>query len=146
MISISPVLAWFIGAAIVLAVELMIGTTFLLAVVFGLAVTGLAAWIGLSFSWQLFICAITVAAGCIGVFYWRKRRASKEDPSVRLQNLDEGQCVTVDVVGTDGLAVVRYRGATWIARAADNKALTPGRWVIAQVDGAQLVLAERIKQ
>lgn len=146
MISISPVLAWFIGAAIVLAVELMIGTTFLLAVVLGLAVTGLAAWAGVAFSWQLFICAVTVTAGCIGVFYWRKRRANKEDPSVRLQNLDEGRCVTVDVVGSDGLAVVSYRGATWIARAADGEILTPGRWVIAQVDGAQLVLAERIKQ
>ena len=143
MISLSPALAWSIGAAIVLGVELFLGTTFLLAVVFGFAVSALVAWSGFSFSWQLLVCACAVSTGCMGVFLWRRRQAGREDPSVRLQNLDQGRFVQVDAVGSDGLAVVRYRGATWIARPEGTEPLTPGRWAIARVDGAQLVLSRR---
>ena len=49
----------------------------------------------------------------------------------------------MDVVGSDGLAVVQYRGAPWVARPEGNEPLTPGRWTIARVDGTQLVLGRR---
>lgn len=144
VISISPALAWSIAAAAVLGAELLLSTTYLLAVALGLAVTAVAAWAGLSFSWQLFVCALAVAAGCVGVLLWRRRHAGAPDPSARLQNLDEGRCVRVASAGSDGLAVVQYRGATWIARPQGAAPLTPGRWTIARVDGAQLVLDRRV--
>ncbi|MDO5531148.1 NfeD family protein [Sutterella sp.] len=144
MISISPALAWIIAAAAVLAVELFLNTIYLIAVAVAFAVTALAAWLGMSFSWQLFICAVLVAAGGIAVMQWRRRTASRKDESERLQNLDRGQCVVVNAVGTDGLAVVEYRGSTWIARPGGADPLSPGRWTIERVDGAQLVLGEKL--
>ena len=77
------------------------------------------------------------------VFAVRRRNAGRKDPSAKLQHLDSGQWVTVDVVGSDGLAVVQYRGAPWVARPEGNEPLTPGRWTIARVDGTQLVLGRR---
>lgn len=52
-------------------------------------------------------------------------------------------CRTSMRVGSDGLAVVTYRGATWIARPGSASNLTPGVWTIESVDGTQLVLGER---
>ena len=53
--------------------------------------------------------------------------------------LDRDQIVTVEAVGSDGLAVVQYRGAPWIARPGEG-VLSPGIWLIDRVDGAQLIL------
>lgn len=145
MIPISPTLVWCIAAAVVLAAELFLSTVYLLAVVFGLLVAAIYAWIGLAFTWQLFACAAAVSAGCLFVLVFRRIRAGRRDPAERLQNLDEGNCVKVDAVGSDGLAVVTYRGATWIARPADSHPLTAGWWTIARVDGAQLVLDRRVR-
>ena len=83
------------------------------------------------------------AGGCLSVIAVRRRNAGRKDPSAKLQHLDSGQWVTVDVVGSDGLAVVQYRGAPWVARPEGNEPLTPGRWTIARVDGTQLVLGRR---
>ena len=95
------------------------------------------------FTMQLVVCAAVLAGGCLSVIAVRRRNAGRKDPSAKLQHLDSGQWVTVDVVGSDGLAVVQYRGAPWVARPEGNEPLTPGRWTIARVDGTQLVLGRR---
>ena len=99
--------------------------------------------VGLDFTMQLVVCAAVLAGGCLSVIAVRRRNAGRKDPSAKLQHLDSGQWVTVDVVGSDGLAVVQYRGAPWVARPEGNEPLTPGRWTIARVDGTQLVLGRR---
>lgn len=143
MISISSTVAWFIAAALVLALELFLTTAYLLAVSFGLAAAAVAAWSGFGFSGQILACALAVALGCVAVLLWKKRSAGRKDDSARLQNLDEGRFVRVSSVGSDGLAVVTYRGATWIARPGSNEKLSPGVWTIETVDGTQLVLGHR---
>ncbi|WP_418869878.1 NfeD family protein, partial [Sutterella wadsworthensis] len=108
---------------------------------FGATAAGAA--VGLDFTMQLVVCAAVLAGGCLSVIAVRRRNAGRKDPSAKLQHLDSGQWVTVDVVGSDGLAVVQYRGAPWVARPEGNEPLTPGRWTIARVDGTQLVLGRR---
>lgn len=143
MITISPTIAWFIAAALVLALELFLTTAYLLAVSFGLAAGAIAAWAGFGFSGQILACAAAVALGCVAVLIYKKKFSGRKDDSMRLQNLDEGRLVRVDSVGSDGLAVVTYRGATWIARPGSASNLTPGVWTIESVDGTQLILGER---
>ena len=41
---------WFIAALVVLGIELMLGTVYLLAAALGLAAGGLASWAGLDFT------------------------------------------------------------------------------------------------
>ena len=91
----------------------------------------------LSSAQQCSLAGAFPSSPCAGEMQGRK------DPSAKLQHLDSGQWVTVDVVGSDGLAVVQYRGAPWVARPEGNEPLTPGRWTIARVDGTQLVLGRR---
>ena len=118
MFSVSPAIAWLIAGIAVLGAEIFLGTAYLLVVAFAFG-------------------------GCLSVIAVRRRNAGRKDPSAKLQHLDSGQWVTVDVVGSDGLAVVQYRGAPWVARPEGNEPLTPGRWTIARVDGTQLVLGRR---
>ena len=136
MFSVSPAIAWLIAGIAVLGAEIFLGTAYLLVVAFAFAV-------GLDFTMQLVVCAAVLAGGCLSVIAVRRRNAGRKDPSAKLQHLDSGQWVTVDVVGSDGLAVVQYRGAPWVARPEGNEPLTPGRWTIARVDGTQLVLGRR---
>ena len=92
---------------------------------------------------QLVVCAVILAGGCLSVIAVRRKHAGRKDASSELQHLDNGQWVRVDTVCSDGLAVVQYRGAPWIARPDGDEPLTPGRWTIARVDGTQLVLGRR---
>ena len=136
MFSVSPAIAWLIAGIAVLGAEIFLGTAYLLVVAFAFGATAAGAAVGLDFTMQLVVCAAVLAGGCLSVIAVRR-------PSAKLQHLDSGQWVTVDVVGSDGLAVVQYRGAPWVARPEGNEPLTPGRWTIARVDGTQLVLGRR---
>lgn len=144
MITISPAIAWLVAGVVVLGLEIFLGTAFLLAVSFAFAAAALAAALGAVFNWQLVVCAVALAAGCAAILAWRRRSAGREDASEALQHLDAGQWVSVTTVGSDGLALVQYRGAPWIARSESGEALSSGRWTIARVDGAQLVLGRRL--
>ena len=143
MFSVSPAIAWLIAGIAVLGAEIFLGTAYLLVVAFAFGATAAGAAVGLDFTMQLVVCAAVLAGGCLSVIAVLRRNAGRKDPSAKLQHLDSGQWVTVDVVGSDGLAVVQYRGAPWVARPEGNEPLTPGRWTIARVDGTQLVLGRR---
>ena len=131
MFSVSPAIAWLIAGIAVLGAEIFLGTAYLLVVAFAFGATAAGAAVGLDFTMQLVVCAAVLAGGCLSVIAVRRRNAGRKDPSAKLQHLDSGQWVTVDVVGSDGLAVVQYRGAPWVARPEGNEPLTPGRWTIA---------------
>ena len=129
---ISGTVLWFILALIVAAVEMVTGTVYLLAVTLACA----ASWLGLSASWQFAVCALVTVIGRALAHLLRRRKNPQAD---RLMNLDEGERIRVESVGTGGTAVVQYRGAPWIACAEEGD-LTPGTWIIARVDGTRLVL------
>ena len=126
---ISGTVLWFILALIVAAVEMVTGTVYLLAVTLACAAAGAA-------SWQFAVCALVTVIGCALAHLLRRRKNPQAD---RLMNLDEGERIRVESVGTGGTAVVQYRGAPWIACAEEGD-LTPGTWIIARVDGTRLVL------
>ena len=79
---------------------------------------------------------LVTVIGCALAHLLRRRKNPQAD---RLMNLDEGERIRVESVGTGGTAVVQYRGAPWIACAEEGD-LTPGTWIIARVDGTRLVL------
>lgn len=127
---------WMIAAIVAASLEMFTGTFYLLAIALGGFVAAAASWLGAGFSVQLLALAVATAAGAVGVRFLRP----KKDASEALQHPDEGRIVTVEKTEASGGAVVRYRGTLWRAVAKDGRALTPGRWRIAKVDGAALVL------
>lgn len=131
---------WFIAALVVLGIELMLGTVYLLAAALGLAAGGLASWAGLDFTLQCLAVGLVTIAGCLVARMLRRRKAGGEAEA--LQSIDEGREVEVRSVAADGSAEVIYRGARWRARAAVGS-LAAGRWTIGRVDGTELVLEKK---
>lgn len=94
---ISGTVLWFILALIVAAVEMVTGTVYLLAVTLACAAAGAASWLGLSASWQFAVCALVTVIGCALAHLLRRRKNPQAD---RLMNLDEGERIRVESVGT----------------------------------------------
>ena len=121
---------WFIAALVVLGIELMLGTVYLLAAALGLAAGGLASWAGLDFTLQCLAVGLVTIAGCLVARMLRRGKAGGEAEA--LQSIDEGREVEVASVEADGSARVLYR--------AKAGTLSVGRWTIDRVDGTELVL------
>ena len=135
---ISGTILWFVAALIVAGAEMFLGTIYLIAVALGAAAGGAASFFGASLEAQIALCALVIVAAA---FLIRRLRAARAG---ELQRLDEGNLVRVESVGSDGLAVVQYRGAPWIARPG-KEAIRPGLWTIERVDGVQLVLGHFVR-
>ena len=127
---------WAVVGLVLVIVELLTGTFYLL--VLGIAAFGaaLAAWLGLQFSAQSIIAALIGAIGCYGVHLYRaKNRAEQMAP------IDAGMPASFESwldVGAR-LARVRYRDASWDARVEGGDALEPGATVyVLAADGNTL--------
>ena len=138
---ISGTILWFVAALIVAGAEMFLGTIYLIAVALGAAAGGAASFFGASLEAQIALCALVIVAAA---FLIRRLPAARADRAGELQRLDEGNLVRVESVGSDGLAVVQYRGAPWIARPG-KEAIRPGLWTIERVDGVQLVLGHFVR-
>jgi membrane protein implicated in regulation of membrane protease activity len=127
---------WAVVGLVLVIVELLTGTFYLL--VLGIAAFGaaLAAWLGLQFSAQSIVAALIGAVGCYGVHLYRaKNRAEQMAP------LDAGMPANFESWLDAGarLARVRYRGASWDARVEGGDALEPGATVyVLAADGNTL--------
>ena len=141
---ISATVLWFVTALLVAGVEMMIGTIYLIAVALGAAAGGAASFFGLSVELQIALCALVIVAASFLIRRMKAARAGNADRAEQLQRLDEGNLVRVESVGSDGLAVVQYRGAPWIARPG-AESLRPGLWTIERIDGVQLVLGRCVQ-
>lgn len=140
-------IAWFVLAGILVVLEMFTGTFYLLMIALGFAAGGVAALAGASAAAQL------VAAAAIGVIAtyglrrskWGKtaRRDAQRDPNV---NLDIGQTLVVDAwsgeQGRTQTARVMYRGAMWDVELEAGALARPGAYVIREVRGNRLVVAE----
>ncbi|MBK6616411.1 NfeD family protein [Ottowia sp.] len=138
----SNVVVWFVVAGLLVAVELVTGTFYMLMVALGMAAGGLAAAAGMGLEVQL-VCAAVVGAGA--TFWWNRHRrkhvqavATSKNKDV---NLDIGETVLVETASETSSGQARYRGALWQARTEDGKTLCVGAHVIREVDGSCLVLA-----
>ncbi len=133
-------LAWLIAGFILIIVELVTGTFYLL-------VLGIAALVGAGvgyasggFVWQAIGAAIVAVAGVIWVNQYKKKMAPK-----RMRGLDVGQPAAFDswVNKGAGHARVKYRDALWDAQVAGDASGEPGEILyITSVDGSTLKVSK----
>lgn len=131
---------WAILGLVLVIVELLTGTFYLLML--GVAAFGAAAaaWLGLEFWAQILVAALVSAIGCYGVHVYREKNRKQQ-----MAPLDQGMPASFEAWIDAGsrLARVRYRGAPWEARVEGADAIEPGAtlWVVA-ADGNTLKVAK----
>lgn len=137
---------WFVLAAVMVILEMATGTFYLLMLGIGLAAGGLAGLLGAGLAWQFLAAAVV---GAIVIFMLRKSRFGKMrktdtagDPNV---NLDVGQTLAIEewITIPDGVSKARsmYRGALWDIELAQGSAAQPGSFIIREVRGNRLIVA-----
>lgn len=131
---------WAIGAGVLVALELFIGTFYLLMIAIGFGAGALVARAGVDTPGQLLVAALVAA---IATLLLRRSRFGKTaqpraeaNPDV---NLDIGQSVSVPA-WQDGAARVMYRGALWDVELAPGEAAAPGVFRIREVRGSRLIV------
>lgn len=128
-------LLWAVTGIVLIIVEMLTGTFFLLVLGVAALAAAAAAWFGQSF----WVQAVTIAAvATVGVILVKRYRVPGT-PASR-DALDVGQSVVLDawISEADGLARVNYRNAQWEAQVIGER--TPGARVfyIHAVDGNTL--------
>jgi hypothetical protein len=75
-------IVWAVSGLVLVIVEVMTGTFYLL--VLGIAAFGaaLAAWLGWEFSTQAIVAAILAAIGCYGVHLYREKNRAQQMPPI----------------------------------------------------------------
>ncbi len=110
---------WFLLALILIGLEMVTGTFYLLMLSIAMVVGGSVALLYASLVWQFALSALAVVVGTILLRRWKGSRAQ----GAATTNLDAGQAVKVLSWHDDGTARVFYRGAEWDAEA--EAATTP---------------------
>ena len=133
-------IVWAVAGLVLVIVEVMTGTFYLLML--GIAAFGaaLAAWLGWEFPVQSIVAAILAAIGCYGVHLYREKNRAQQMPPI-----DAGMPASFESWLDAGarLARVRYRGASWDARVEGAEALEPGATVyVLAADGSTLRVAK----
>ncbi len=135
----SAYLIWLIITIVLLAVEMMIGSIFILACVLGSAGGCIAAVLGGGVALQALTAAVITIVGVIVVASLNKRKKNKFESEIVDNDLDLGKDVMVSELNPDGSATVDYRGTKWKAYPKEGT-LEPGHYRISKVDGARLIL------
>lgn len=133
---------WAIAGIVLIIVEMLTGTFFLL--VLGIASLGAAAvaWFGYSFWVQAVVTAALAIVGVILV----KRLPGKfggKNASASIQSLDIGQTVMLEswISEADGIARVSYRNAQWEAHIVGERVPGGKLFYIRAVDGNTLTVS-----
>jgi membrane protein implicated in regulation of membrane protease activity len=133
-------IVWAVIGLVLVIVEVMTGTFYLLML--GVAAFGaaLAAWLGLGFSAQSIVAAVVSAVGCYGVHVYRAKNSAQQ-----MAPIDAGMPASFESWLDAGArrARVRYRGASWEARVEGGEAIEPGATVyVLAADGNTLRVAK----
>ena len=132
---------WWIATGALVALELLVGTFYLLMLALGAAAGAIAAHLGAPLSAQLVAAAVVGGAAVVACYLIRRPRPG--DPSPRAQrsvNLDVGETVQIDRWNADGTASVRYRGAPWTAIHRAGVAPRTGPHRVAELVGNRLLV------
>lgn len=115
--------AWLIAGFLLIFVELMTGTFYLLVLGIACLAGAGVGYMGSTFAWQALISSVVALAGVVLV----KRYKKKMEPK-RMQGLDFGQPTIFDSwVNKDaGQARVKYRDTLWDAQLLGEIAGEPG--------------------
>ena len=138
-----PEVLWLIVGFVLIIVELMTGTFYLL--IFGVAalLAAAAAWAGASFPIQAVVAAVVAI---VGSFVVRQRRLSLQGTGDTTP-MDVGQSVVFESWLDENarIAQVRYRGAPWEAEVTAGVSPAAGAMLtISDVRGNRLVVGARV--
>ena len=132
---------WWILAVVLGITELFVGSFYLLVIAVALALAGLSAWLGATFSIQLLVAAVASALGAGLVRYLRPIAPSQQAPERNPDlNLDIGQTVTVEGWEDNGQTRINYRGTIWQAELLSGYPRRNGTHRIHAIAGSRLVL------
>lgn len=130
---------WWVLAGVLVALELLTGTFYLLMLGLGAVAAALVAMSGLGLSTQLVAAAMVGGFGAVLLGQWRKRQSTTPQEA-QDQHLDLGATVEVDAWDAHGTAQVKHRGAAWTALLAPGQTAAPGVYRIQAMAGNRLVL------
>ncbi len=131
---------WWLAVVVLVIAEMFSGTFYLIAVAFGLAAAGLAAYLGVAWIAQAAIAAVLCTIGVGWIYFWRKRQPNLHGQT----NLayDIGQTVHIVHWSDERHARVSYRGAEWDAELAGKAQADAARkvWRIKDIVGSCLII------
>ncbi len=133
---------WLIVAGVLVIIELLTGTFYLLMMGMGAVAGAMAAYFGASVTLQL-ASASLLGGGAVALWHAHMRRQqASEQPASRNRdvNLDIGERVHVTAWEPDGTTRVQYRGSGWQARLAPGAQPQSGQHFVVAVEGNWLVL------
>jgi len=133
-------LIWLVAGFLLVIIELVSGTFYLLVLGIAAIAGGVVAYAGMPFSVQAIVAAALAVSGVMWVN--RMRRAST---AVKMRSLDAGQLTTFDhwVNRPGGQARVKYRDALWDASVEGEVAGDPGEVLyIVSIDGNTLTVSK----
>lgn len=128
-------LLWVVTGIVLIIVEMLTGTLYLLVLGVAALAAAAAAYLGQSFWVQAVIVA---AVAVVGVILLKRFRGAPQPASG--QGLDIGQAVVLDawISEADGLARVRYRNAQWEAQVTGERVPGGKVFYIHAVEGSTL--------
>ncbi|WP_353237093.1 NfeD family protein [Limnohabitans sp.] len=130
---------WWVLAGVLVALELLTGTFYLLMLSLGAVAAALVAMAGHGLSTQLVAAAIVGGLGAVLLGQWRKHQTTTRQEA-HDQHLDLGATVQVDAWDAQNTAQVKHRGAAWTAVLAPGQTAAPGVYRIQAMAGNRLVL------
>jgi membrane protein implicated in regulation of membrane protease activity len=133
-------LFWWIGAGVLVVLELISGTFYLLMIALGCVAAALAHVAGAAADVQFAVAAVVALAAVVLLrrsrFGRRKREQASRNPDV---NLDIGQTLTVPA-WHERRARVSYRGAAWDVELAAGEPEDAQLYEITELRGSCLVV------
>jgi len=108
----APYAYWLAFALLLLGIEMISGTFYMLVLSLAMALGSVAALSGLAMTWQISLAGVAAVAG---ILFLRRSRIARPK-SANDGSFDIGQSVRVIAWREDGTARVQYRGAEWDAQ------------------------------
>lgn len=133
-------LIWLIAGFLLVIVELVSGTFYLLVLGIAAFAGGAVAYLGMAFSVQAIVAAAIAVVGAMWV-----NRIRRTTSAVKMRSVDAGQPATFDswVDRAAGRARVKYRDALWDASVAGEASGEPGEiFYVTSIDGNTLKVSK----
>lgn len=143
---------WSFAIGLLIIVELLSGTFFLLILAFGALAGFLCAIFDLSLAAQMFGAILVVLIGLFFIWHYKYKRTKalvmlikKEGIENDFMGFDLGKPLFVEKWDATGHARARYRGSEWFVRYLENKrgrVPAKGWFLIRGIDGITLLVSE----
>ena len=85
-------IVWAVAGLVLVIVEVMTGTFYLLMLAIAAFGAALAAWLGWEFPGQSVVAAILAAIGCYGVHLYREKNRAQQMPPIDAVTCDGPTC------------------------------------------------------